>query len=132
MPRAQFISTEGPFLEAQIEIDGQRYSVMDEFSVDERCVPAPGAEIDFEFSAYLDEDDSWESIFSGNPDNKIGLEQISGWKYRAYGKIVSINPVVVDCGHLQVEGVINTNDPKVIGESVAFTISRLGGYAYAI
>ena len=132
MPRAHFISTEGPYLEAQIEVDGQRYCVMDEFSVDERSVPAQGIEIEFEFSPFLDDDDSWESIFSGNPDNKIGLEQMSGWKYRAYGKIVSINPVVVDCGLLKAEGIIHSNDPKVIGESVAFTISRLGVYVYAI
>ena len=132
MPRAHFISTEGPYLEAQIEIDGQRYYVMDEFSVDERSIPAQGAEINFEFSPLLDDNDSWESIFSGNPDNKIGLEQMSGWKYRAYGKIVSIKPVVVDCGLLKIEEVINSNDPNVIGESVAFTISRLGGYVYAI
>jgi hypothetical protein len=103
----------------------------DEFSVDEKSVPAQGIEIEFEFSPFLDCDDSWESIFSRNPDNKIGLEQMSVWKYRAYGKIVLINLVVIDCGLLKIEGVMHSNDLKVIGESVAFTISRLGGYVYA-
>ena len=132
MTFAHFISTEGPYLEAQIEVNGQHYCVMDEFSVDERCIPSQGTDIEFEFSPTLDEEESWEHIFAGNPEKKAGLERICGWKYRAYGKVVSINPVVVDCGLLKVEAVIHSNDPKVIGESVAFTISRLGGYAHAI
>lgn len=124
--RARFISTEGPYLEAHIEVDGVRLCVMDEFSISEKNIFTPGTEFGFEFTFLLDDEESWESIFSSNLDSTIGLRQISGWKYRAYGKIISINPVVIDCGLLKVEDVINTNDPKVIGELVAFTISRLG------
>lgn len=130
MTQARFISTDGPYLEAIIEINGVRLCVMDEFSVSVEGTPEPGEEIDFEFSPFIDEEESWESIFSGNPDGKVGLEPINGWKYRAFGKIISIKPVVVDCGLLKVEDVINTNDQNVIGEAVAFTITRLGGYAY--
>lgn len=131
MPIARFVSTEGPYLEAKIEIDGVCYSIMDEFSVDERNIQRVGAEFEFEFAPCLGHDESWENIFAGNPQHKVGLEHVSGWSYRAFGKIVSINPVVVDCGILRVEDVISTHNPKVIGEFVAFTISRLGGYAYA-
>ncbi|HEY3301401.1 MAG TPA: hypothetical protein VGJ90_11560 [Methylophilaceae bacterium] len=130
MSLARFLSTDGPYLEAKIEVGGTTLCIMDEFSDDKRNIPKVGAEFEFEFSAYIDEGETWEFIFSGNPDKKIGIEQLIGWKYRAYGKIVSINPVVVDCGLLKVEGVIHTNDPRVIGEFVAFTISRLGGVAY--
>jgi len=131
MTIARFISTDGPYLEARVEVDGIRLCVMDEFSVDERNIPKPGAEFGFEFAPCLEDEESWESIFSGNPHQRIGLEQLAGWRYRAFGRIVSIDPVVVDCGLLQVEGVVSTHDPKVIGEFVAFTISRLGGYGIA-
>jgi len=131
MVRAKFISTEGSYLEAVIEVSGQNYHVMDEFSVNEETSPKVGDEFDFDMTAELLDIEEWEDIFNGNPEGKIGLEQIEGWRYRAFGKVVSVNPVLVDCGLIQVEGLVNSSDPKLIGESVAFTVSRLGGYAYA-
>ena len=131
MVHAKLISTEGPYLEAVIEVQGQRLCVMDEFSVSAATSPKIGEEIEFEFSPFLDEEEEWEAIFSGNPENRMGLEQLSGWRYRAFGKVVSVNPVVVDCGLFQAEGVVNSSDPRLIGEPVAFIVTRLGGYAYA-
>jgi hypothetical protein len=64
-------------------------------------------------------------MFSSNPENKKELEHQSGWRYRAYGIITSINPVLVDVGLLEIEAPINSNDEKLVGESVAFTIDRL-------
>ena len=132
VPKAKLVATEGPYLEATIEINGRTYCVFDEFSVDERSTPMPGAEFEFEFSNFVDEDESWEEIFSSNPEQKIGIEQIDGWKYRAFGRVIGINPVRVDCGLFIEEGVIDTHDDRVVGEYVAFTITRLGGYAHAI
>jgi len=126
--KAKLISTEGPYLEAVLEIEGELIHVMDEFSVDENHSPKVGEIFDFEFSNLVDEDESWESIFSGNPDRKKGIEKLSGWKYRCYGQITKISPVVVDCGLIQEEDVISTNDEKVVGDYIAFTITRLGGY----
>jgi hypothetical protein len=131
MVRAKLISTEGPYLEAVIEVQGQRLCVMDEFSVSAASCPNVGEDIEFEFSPCLDENEEWEAIFSGNPEGRMGLEQIQGWRYRAFGKVIGVNPVVVDCGLFRVEGVVNSIDPKLIGESVAFIVSRLSGYAYA-
>jgi hypothetical protein len=131
MVRVKLISTEGPYLEAIIEVQGQRLCVMDEFSVCAASSPTVGEEIEFDFSPLLDEEEEWEAIFSGNPEERMGLEQLSGWCYRAFGKVVSVNPVVVDCGLFHAEGVVNSSDSRLIGESVAFTITRLGGYAYA-
>ena len=127
--KAKFISTEGTYLEAIIEIDGNRYCVMDELTLDADSMPKIGEQFNFEFSNMLDEDESWDSIFRSNPDKKKCIKQIDGWKYKAYGEIISINPVAVDCGVHVEEDVIHTNDSKVIGVYVAFTISRLGGYA---
>lgn len=130
MIRAKLISTEGPYLEAIIEVQGQLLCVMDEFSVSAATSPKFGEEIEFEFSPLLDENEEWDAIFCGNPNNRMGLEQLSGWRYLAFGKIVSVNPVVVDCGLFQVEGIVSSSDPSLIGEPVAFTVTRLGGYAY--
>lgn len=124
-----FISTAGEYLEAIIKVNGQRLTVMDEFglfSVD--SLPKPGELCEVEFSPYLDEDEAWEDIFAGNPDKLVLIEQIKGWRYRAFGKIINVNPVVVDCGLLQVEDVVCSTDPRLIGEYVAFGITRLGAY----
>ncbi|WP_415901018.1 hypothetical protein [Neptuniibacter sp. QD48_11] len=127
--KATLISSEGTYLEASIQIDGCEYCVMDEISHDADTMPKLGETFEFEFSNLVNEGESWESLFQGNPERKKCLEQIQGWKYRAYGKVVAINPVMVDCGVLIEEDVFHTNDRKVIGEYVAFTINRLGGYA---
>ena len=126
--KTKLLSTEGTYLEALIEIEGAEYCVMDELTIDIETMPKDGESFEFEFSNILDEEESWDSIFQGNPEKKKCLEQIKGWKYRAYGEITSINPVKVDCGVFVEEDVVHTHDPKVVGEFVAFTIRRLGGY----
>lgn len=129
MVLARLISTKGPYLEAVIEACGQHLHVMDEFSVCADTCPRIGEEFEFEFYPFLDEDEEWESIFSGNPSGRIGLEHLGGWRYRAFGTIVGVSPVVVDCGLFTVEDVVSSSDARLVGESVAFIISRLGGYA---
>lgn len=131
MPRARLVSTEGLYLEAIIEVDGQHLCVMDEFSVSADTSPKVGEQFEFEFSPYLGEDEEWEAIFSGNPEGRVGLESLGGWRYRAFGRVVGVIPVLVDCGLFHVEGVVSSRDPRLVGEPVAFIISRLGGYAYA-
>jgi len=101
---------------------------MDEFSFDGESCPRPGDNVEYDFSPLLLESESWEAIFAGNPDCRTALERIDGWKYRAFGQVVSIDPVVVDCGLLLVKDVVHTHDQRVLGEFVAFTITRLGGY----
>lgn len=91
-------------------------------------MPRPGDEFEFEFANQLSDDEDWDMLFSSNPEHRIGIEKIEGWKYRAFGKVISINPVKVDCGLFVEEDVFHTNDPRVIGEFVGFTITCLGGY----
>ena len=130
MHKAKLISTQGPYLEALLEIEGRIFCVFDEFSVDEKSSPLQESEFEYQFSCETDGDESWEEIFSSNLERKIGVEHIEGWKYRAYGKVIAIDPVQVDCGLLIADDVISTHDTRVIGEFVGFTITRLGGYAY--
>ncbi len=127
--KAKIISSNGTYLEALIEIEGKEYCVMDELTLDVESMPKEREYFALQFSNMLCDDETWESMFQGNPGNHKCLVQIAGWKYRAYGQIISINPVKVDCGVLVEEDVIQTNDARVVGEFIAFTISRLGAYA---
>ena len=120
----RFISTEGDYLEAVVECNGRQFTVMDEFSGSELD---GGAVIDVEiFPGLLDEGEEWESMFSGNPDRRKDFESIGGWRYRAYGVVVSVNPVIVDCGVSTIEAPVWTNDESVVDAPIAFTIERLG------
>ena len=104
---------------------------MDEFSLVDSSTPGIGDDFDVELSAsLLDDDEPWEVIFSGNPDRRKVLEHIEGWRYRAFGEVVSIDPVVVDCGMIQIPDVFHSSDPRVVGEFVAFMITRLDATQY--
>lgn len=126
--QASFISTEGYGLEAVVEIDGRRFHVMDEVS-DPDAPVAPGSVHEIELSAVCLGDEDWERIFSVNPEKQIGLEHLSGWTYRAYGRIIRIEPVVVECGVLRIEGEIRTHDERCVGAYVGLEISRLDCHA---
>ncbi len=121
--KATLISTEGECLEATVEIKGEVLYVMDAFTSEEMT---SGETVNIELSAGLyDDSEEWESIFSGNPEAKKELEHQSSWCYKAYGIITSIKPVMVDVGLFNVEAPIESNDEKLVGKSIAFTIERL-------
>ena len=128
MTTATFISTAGEYLEAIIEVNGQRLTVMDEFGLFSDSLSKAGKPCEVGFNTLLDDDEAWEDIFAGNPDKLVLIEHVEGWRYRAFGKIISVNPVVVDCGLLQVEGVVCSTDPQLVGEYLAFSITRLSAY----
>ncbi|MCH7388704.1 hypothetical protein MMO39_15575 [Acinetobacter modestus] len=127
MSHAKLISTQGVYLEAQIEVNDHLYYVYDEFSLYD-IKSKINSLFDFEWTIELSDDESWDEIFANNSKQKYGLEHIGGWRYRAFGRIVAVHPVVVDCLVLQVEDVILSSDECLIGEWVGFTISRLGCY----
>lgn len=128
--RASLISTGGPWLEATIGTSYGTLTVMDEFSIDARGAPGIGDDFEVELSTVLDGDQPWEALFSGNPGRKKVLEHLAGWSYRAFGEVVSIHPVVVDCGVIQIPDVFHSSDPLVVGDFVAFTITRLDATRY--
>jgi len=129
--RVTLISTEGPWLEAKVKAGDRILTVMDEFSIDEGTAPTVNSEFDVELSAFVDEDGSWEEMFSGNPERKREVRQLDGWRYQAFGKVISIDPVVVDCGLLEIPDVFHSNDSRVVGEFISFMISRLDATQYA-
>lgn len=131
MIRVQLLTTDGPYLEAVIKIGEKQLCVMDDFSAIGDVAPESGDEFDLELTTLIDDEESWESIVLGNPERKVGLESLGGWRYRAYGQVAQVHPVVVNCGLLCVGDPILSSDARLIGEYIAFTISRLGGYGGA-
>jgi hypothetical protein len=129
MALMKLISSKGPGGEALLEVSGQTVCVVDEISWDIRTAPKPGDEFEFEFSNELDGNEPWEDLFCGNPDKRTGIEQIEAWEYLAFGKIISVDPVQVDCGVFVQPNVLHTHDPLIVGEFIGFKILRLGGYA---
>jgi hypothetical protein len=84
-----------------------------------------GEQVQVEFSA-LDYPISWEAIFSENREQKLGLEPASEkCAYYAYGKILSLNPIIADFGDIKLSIGEWTHDERVIGEYIYWKIDRL-------
>lgn len=119
---ATFIATEGEYLEAVIEVDGQRLHVMDEFG---GAQMAAGTQFQAELWPLASESDDWDAIFGANPGAEKGLRRLDGWRYLALGVVVSVDPVVCDCGLLRVEDAFRTRDERCVGAYVGVTLARL-------
>lgn len=131
----KIIKTEGYGLLAEVEVNGRHLNVMDNFSVlsGERQRPEvlagqviQDSQVEFDFL----EDDApwtWEEMFSGNPKHKkrLVLRHIDEWAYDAYGELLSINPVVVDFGAIQLDIGDFTHDPQCVGEWVLVKVARI-------
>ncbi len=120
----ELLPTQGLALEAEITVDGVPLTVMDAFSSPlTPLAPGPIEKPQFlanEFSAQ-----TWEETFSGNPDCEKGLKRIRSWTYWGYGRIVGINPTVVDFGIMQLEAGPRTHDERCVGAFIRVLIDRL-------
>ena len=119
---ATFLASDGDYLEAVIEVDGQRLHVMDEFGGGQL---AAGTQVRLELSAMPSEMDDWDAIFRANPGREKRLLRLDGWRYLALGVVVSVDPVVCDCGLLQLEDPFTTHDARCVGAYVGVTLARL-------
>jgi hypothetical protein len=107
-----------------VKVNGILYEAMD--CLGYSGVYDAGDEVEIEFSiGSLYDEETWGDMFNGNPHKEFKLVNTEGWSYRAYGEIVSLNPVLVHCGIEQFEGVLATNDERCIGAFIAFNIQRL-------
>jgi hypothetical protein len=90
---------------------GQTFEVNKEYEVQFDCLEYPL---------------QWEVIFNENKDRRETLVAESDFcSYAAYGKILSINPVIADFGDIRMEIGDWTNDKNVIGEYIFYKIGRL-------
>ena len=114
---------------ALVEVDGITYECMDCLGYSSLNI-ADGDNFfaNFSWIDSEDQEESWEEIFSGNPDLELKMVPLGGWSYRAYGKVVSIDPPLVNCGILLPSPIV-THDPTVVGAYLAFNIFRLDVYA---
>lgn len=119
---ATFVATQGDYLEAIIEVDGQRLHVMDEFGGSQL---AAGTQLQVELWPMASEGDGWDAIFCANPAEEKGLRRLDGWRYLALGQVISVGPVVCDCGLLLVEDAFYTQDARCVGAYVGVTLARL-------
>ncbi|MDN2709922.1 hypothetical protein O0880_10905 [Janthinobacterium sp. SUN118] len=119
---ATFLCTEGDYLEAIIEADGQRLHVMDEFG---GAQLAAGTQIRLELWPQASEGADWDAMFTANPGREKGLRRLDGWRYLALGVVTQVDPVICDCGLLQVEDAFHTRDMRCVGAYVGVTVSRL-------
>ncbi len=125
--KAIFKETKGDYLTATIEINKNQYFVMDHF-YGEKLKKNQQIEIELSVGVYSEEE-SWETMFSGNPDRTKSLNHIKGWGYQANGIITSITPdVMVDVGIAVLDAPITSNDQRLVGESISFKINRLDAY----
>ncbi|OUS26946.1 hypothetical protein A9Q99_17185 [Gammaproteobacteria bacterium 45_16_T64] len=122
---AIFKKTEGDYLEATLEIDGQEIIAMDEFGGNDL---SPGDIVNIELAVGLAyEDEEQNSMLDSNLDGEKKLESQRGWSYRAYGVVTSIEEeILIDVGLCELAAPFETT---ITGESIAFTITRLDAYA---
>lgn len=119
---ATFLASDGDYLEAVIEVGGQRLHVMDEFGGGQL---AAGAHIQLELWPQASESDDWDAMFNANPGREKRLLRLDGWRYLALGVVTQVDPVVCDCGLLQVENPFTTHDVRCVGAYVGVTLARL-------
>ncbi|MCX7291235.1 hypothetical protein [Janthinobacterium sp.] len=119
---ATFIATEGDYLEAVIDVDGQRLHVMDEFG---GAQLAAGTQVRLALWPQASELDDWDAMFKANPGREKGVLRLDGWRYLALGIVVQVDPVVCDCGWLQVADPFHTRDERCVGAYVGVTLTRL-------
>lgn len=62
---------------------------------------------------------------NSSDDIKIVPSVANRWSYHCCGKVISINPVIADCGDLQFELGDFTHDDRVVGNLIYFVIDRL-------
>ncbi len=103
--------------------------------VNNKMYRAFGLPVDFEAGAFYKVEfdflegigTSWEVMFSENKNEVKDLisKPNSTWSYSAYGPIVSINPVIVDCGIAEFNLGFFSRDEGLIGEYIFFGIARL-------
>lgn len=108
------------------------------FETNNKVYQAFGFPVDFEvgniykveFGFIEGADVQWDVMFSKNKDRikDLIIKPSSTWSYSAYGQVLSVNPVIVDCGIGEFDLGYLSKDDRLIGEYIFFDISRLDIY----
>ena len=124
MAEVRMETTAGLGRAAEVWVDGHLLTVCDGLSKPaERCLP--GILQNVQFSYMTAEGFSWDAAGQENQSHRRLLEPLQGWSYTGYGRVVSIMPVTIDFGLLQMEDANWSSDDKLVGRFVKVTIDRL-------
>jgi hypothetical protein len=118
------LRTEGYGLTAEISVDGSPLTVVDGISrVDAPAAPGPVA--DPRFDVVFVAPERWQRAVAANPARERRLEHRWGWRYLGFGRVVSLDPVRLDLGVLELELALPPDDARRIGDHVAIAIDRI-------
>ena len=116
--------TEGFARKAEILLDDESLIVCDNISTPEQR-RQPGVIENVKFSYPSLEGFEWRQAIGDNPSNKVRLERVSGWSYVGFGRVLSIMPVTIDFGMIQLEDPNWSDDERLAGKYVKVPIDRL-------
>jgi hypothetical protein len=117
-------TTRGLGKEAQVWVDGVLLTVCDNVSPRGGRCPA-GVVEDARFNYVTNEAFAWADAIAGNKGCRKRLDPVRGWSYAGLGQVVSVMPVVIDFGLLEMEDANWTTDGGLIGKYVSVAIDRL-------
>lgn len=116
--------TEGLGRLAEVWVDGTLLAVCDGVSAADKPSP-PGLMGSVRLQYVSQQGFSLELATAENPGGKKFLDPIHQWTYVGYGQMVSLMPVVIDFGLVQMEDAHWVTDESLIGQYVAVPIDRL-------
>ena len=115
--------TEGFARKAEVLLGDESLIVCDGVSAPERRC-APGVIENVKFSYPSLEGFQWPRAVRENPSHKVRLEHVRGWSYVGFGRVVSIMPVTIDFGTLELEDPNWSDDKNLEGKYVKVSIDR--------
>lgn len=116
--------TEGFARKAEVLLDNESLIVCDGVSTPE-ARRRPGVLDNVRFSYPSLEGFQWPQAIRDNPSNRVRLEHVRGWSYVGFGRVLSIMPVTIDFGMIQLEDPNWSDDESLAGEYVKVMIDRL-------
>lgn len=109
---------------ADVWVGGHLLTVCDAISESsQRVMPGVLTEVEFVYNTY--EHIDWQQAIVDNPGHRVTLDHEKSWSYVGYGRILQIQPVVVDFGLIRMVAGDWTDDRNLIGKSVRVPIDRL-------
>jgi hypothetical protein len=110
--------------EGTVFFETESGKILEAYSYDSDFIPGEICEVDiFHLS---DPNVGWEVIFKENPEKVNALVKANNdWDYYGYGRIVSINPIIIDFGSISLDAGNWSQDDQIIGEYIYWKIDRL-------